>query len=129
GPTTVNSCIMAQMGLRFPQQLARLDSLSRDPVRDAIVQQVLETIEQHLTEAEAVLLSDYHIGLLTPALVTRIREMAQARHIPLTADAQGHLDKYQGFTVVKCNANEASTYLKRPLHADTDFAAAAAKLR
>src|SRR5690606_21680598 len=43
-PTTVKSRIMAQMGLRFPQQLARLDSLSRDPVRDAIVQQVLETI-------------------------------------------------------------------------------------
>ncbi len=128
-PTTVKSRIMAQMGLRFPQQLARLDSLSREPLRDEIVQRVLDVIEQRLTTAEAVLLSDYHIGLLTPALVTRVRELAQARHIPLTADAQGYLDKYHGFTVVKCNANEASAYLKRPLHGDAAYSEAAADLR
>jgi rfaE bifunctional protein kinase chain/domain len=128
-PTTVKSRIMAQMDLRFPQQLARLDTLSREPISALVEQRIYEAIEQRVTSAEVVLLSDYHIGLLTPSLVDRVRSMAQARNLPLTADAQGYLDKYHGLTVVKCNADEASRYLRRALHGDKAFAEAAVELR
>jgi rfaE bifunctional protein kinase chain/domain len=128
-PTTVKSRIMAQMGLRFPQQLARLDTLSREPISESTEQRIYDAIDQRLTDAEAVLLSDYHIGLLTPSLVERVRSLAQQKNLPLTADAQGDLDKYHGFTVVKCNADEASNYLRRTLYGDDAFADAAIELR
>src|SRR5690349_16911240 len=127
-PTTVKTRIMAQMGLRFPQQVARLDTLSREPVSEAVERQVRGMIDQEIGAAQAILLSDYHNGMLTPSLVSTIRKLATANGALLTADAQGTLEKYVGFGVVKCNADEARDYLRRDLHNDDDFAKAALEL-
>lgn len=126
-PTTVKTRIMAQMGLRFPQQVARLDRLSRDPVPQEIEGQLCAFVETHLDKIDALLFSDYHGGLLTSSLINQLRDKAEG-HL-LTADAQGELDKYVGFHVVKCNADEARKALERPLHSDADFAQAATELR
>ncbi|MBZ0276808.1 MAG: ribokinase [Anaerolineae bacterium] len=127
-PTTVKTRIMAQMGLRFPQQVARLDTLSREPVSSSVERQVRALLDRHLSGVNAVLLSDYHCGLLTPALVKTIRKLATAAGVLLTADAQGELDKYAGFDLVKCNADEARAFLRRDLETDDDFAAAAVEI-
>lgn len=127
-PTTVKTRIMAHMGLRFPQQLARLDTLSRDAIGSAIERQVLAAVENQISVVGAVLVSDYHTGLLTPTLVEQMRGLATKHGILLTADAQGELDKYQGFGVVKCNADEARDHLRRDLRNDTEFAEAGREL-
>jgi rfaE bifunctional protein kinase chain/domain len=127
-PTTVKMRIMAQMGLRFPQQVARLDTLSRDPISESVEEQISASIEKQLNGINAVLLSDYHTGLLTPSLIKRIRQLAQNAGVLLTADSQGELDKYTGFELVKCNADDARDYLRRPLDTDADFADAAQEL-
>lgn len=127
-PTTVKTRILAQMGLRFPQQVARLDVLSREPLAAAVERQVRAAIDQQIGAVEAVLLSDYHVGLLKPGLVASIRKLALAAGALLAADAQGELDKYAGFAVVKCNADEARSYLRRDLRGDGDFADAAQTL-
>jgi rfaE bifunctional protein kinase chain/domain len=123
-PTTVKTRIMAHMGLRFPQQLARLDTLSREPIGTRVEHQVLTAIEEQIGTVGAVLVSDYHTGLLTTSLVEQIRALANQHRVLLTADAQGELDKYQSFGVVKCNADEARDYLRRDLRSDAEFAEA-----
>jgi rfaE bifunctional protein kinase chain/domain len=128
-PTTVKTRILAQMGLRFPQQVARLDTLSRQPISEMVEQQVAEAVRERLPEAQAVLFSDYHTGLLTASLVKKVRETAERAGLLLTADAQGRLDQYSGFGIVKCNADEARDFLRRDLRTDGDFAQAAAELR
>lgn len=129
-PTTVKTRVMAQMGLRFPQQVARLDKLSREPISDVTERQVRGLIQERIQHANAVLISDYHIGLVTPALVETIRTLAAERSDAplLAADAQGQLDKYAHFGVVKCNAEEAQAFLRRELVTDDDYAAAALEL-
>jgi rfaE bifunctional protein kinase chain/domain len=127
-PTTVKTRIMAHMGLRFPQQVARLDTLSRQPLGEEIERQLCERVSQHISSVQAVLLSDYHICLLTPSLIDAIHAMANTADVLLTADAQGQLDKYIGFALVKCNADEARTYLRRGIEGDEPFAAAAQQL-
>jgi rfaE bifunctional protein kinase chain/domain len=125
-PTTVKMRIMAQMGLRFPQQVARLDTLSREPISQELERQLGVVIAAEMRRANAVLLSDYHTGLLTPALVSVVRTLAgNSGGIMLTADAQGYLEKYVGFHVVKCNSEEARNYLGQDLRTDRDFATAA----
>ncbi len=121
-PTTVKTRIMAHMGLRFPQQVARLDTLSRELINPAVERNVRAAIDEQIPHVKAVLLSDYDTGLLTPTLVSTISKLAVKTDILLTADAQGKLEKYKGFGVVKCNADEASDYLRRHLRSDTDFA-------
>lgn len=122
-PTTVKTRIMAQMGLRFPQQVARMDTVSREAINDRLEAQLQEKIRAKLDTVDAILFSDYHAGLLTESLIKSLREHT-SNHI-LTADAQGSLEKYIGFTLVKCNADDASTYLRRDLQSDDDFADAA----
>ncbi len=127
-PTTVKMRLMAQMGMRYPQQVARLDTLSRDPISPGIEQRIEALLRQHLPQVQAVLLSDYHGGMLTASLVQRIRHLAAERAVLLTADTQGELDKYQGFGLVKCNADDARQYLNRELADDAAFAQAARDL-
>ncbi|MBE0691231.1 MAG: ribokinase, partial [Anaerolineae bacterium] len=126
-PTTVKTRIMAQMGLRFPQQVARLDRLSRDPISAAVERRLRAALFEHMKDVDVVLLSDYQAGLLTPELVASVRAAAGAR-VLLTADAQGQFDKYIGFGLVKCNAAEAESYLRRCLGSSEEFGAAALEL-
>jgi len=123
-PTTLKTRLLAQMGLRFPQQVARIDRLSRQPIRRPIETALLHQITTALPTADAVLFSDYHGGLITKRLITA----AQSSGRLTTADAQGELTKYTGCAIIKCNADDAAAYLGRPLHTDADFAAAASTL-
>ncbi|MCE7946009.1 MAG: ribokinase [Chloroflexi bacterium CFX4] len=116
--TTTKTRIMAQIGLRFPQQVARLDRVDRSPIRAELAESLVARLQ---APQQAVICSDYLNGLLTAEVVTGVRALPALR----VADAQGELDKYSGFDVVKCNADEAARALGRALHSDADFADAA----
>ena len=128
-PTTVKTRILAQMGLRFPQQLARIDTVTRKPIDASAESQILDFIGRHVACADAVLLSHYHGGLLTARLVTQLREVCAAQDVLLTADAQGDFETFAGLDVIKCNADDARLALNRALETDDDFAAGALDLR
>lgn len=127
-PTTLKTRILAQMGLRFPQQIARVDTVSRSPIKAAIEAQLIAVLEAEAPKSQAILVSDYNNGLLTASFVEKVRRLAQVKKIPLFVDAQSGLDKYRGFDLVKCNADDASTYLQRTLSSNADFAGAAQEL-
>src|SRR5258708_10009820 len=123
-PTTTKTRIMAHMGLRFPQQVARIDKIARHPVSGEVEQTVLGCIQSLAANAEVIMVSDYLCGLLTPGIVGAIREISGKRGLLVTADAQGQLDKYAGFDLVKCNAVEAQRFVGKTLEDDSDFAEA-----
>ncbi|MBK8020395.1 MAG: ribokinase [Chloroflexi bacterium] len=125
-PTTVKSRLMAHMGLRFPQQVARLDRLSRDSLPQQVETQVSDRIAALLPQVDAALGSDYQTGMLSPALAEHLRELAGPRLI--AADAQGQFGKYVGYDLIKCNVDEARETLRRDLKTDADFAAGARQL-
>ena len=128
-PTTVKTRVLAQMGLRFPQQVTRIDTVCRDAISQAQANRILATIESAIGEVDAVLLSHYHGGLLTPALLAGIRALCDEREILLTGDAQGAFDGFAGLDVIKCNSADAAAYLGRSLRTDADHSDAAAKLK
>lgn len=128
-PTTVKTRVMAHMGLRFPQQVARIDKLSRQPISDEIADQLIRRSNHIFHDKNAALFSDYHGGLLIPSLVSTLAQSARSYNLLLTADAQGFLEKYKHFDVVKCNAEDAKAFLRRDLRTNADFEAAAQELR
>ncbi len=127
-PTTVKTRIMAHMGLRFPQQIVRVDMLSRAPTSPQVERQVVEHIQQQIKAVQALLVSDYQTGLVTPSLVEQLCRLATTATVLLSADAQGQLDKYVGFGLVKCNADEARAHLRRKIEGNDAFAEAAREL-
>lgn len=127
-PTTTKTRIMAQMGLRFPQQVARLDHIERSPINGAVEEAITQQIGIHTPDKDAVMASDYLTGLMTETVVAALLTTGRACGVLLTADAQGQLDKYSGFDLVKCNADEASAYVRHSLKNDEAFAAAGSEI-
>lgn len=127
-PTTVKTRILAQMGLRFPQQVTRIDTLTRRDIDSETEARILAFAESRLEQLDGVLLSHYHGGLLTPALVRRVRELCRGAGILITADVQGKFGAFSGLDVIKCNADDAERYLNRDLASDDDFGRAALEL-
>lgn len=127
-PTTVKTRILAQMGLRFPQQVTRIDTLTRREIDATTESQILAFARSRLDQLDAVLLSHYHGGLLTAALVERIRELCSGAGVLVTADVQGKFASFGGLDVIKCNADDAGRYFNRELVSDDDFSVAAQEL-
>jgi rfaE bifunctional protein kinase chain/domain len=108
--------------------VARIDRLTRQAITPEQATQVRQRLQVALEGAQALLVSDYGGGLLSAALVAQARHEAHERGLLTCADAQAGLEKYAGFDVVKCNADDARTYLGRGLSDDSQFAQAALEL-
>jgi rfaE bifunctional protein kinase chain/domain len=121
--------VLAQGALRFPQQLARLDRLDRRPLAPSDEQQLLERFEHSLPHADAVLCSDYQLGLLTPTLIAALRAACRRQGVLLTVDAQGSSELYREVDLFRCNDAEAAAALGRPLHSAEEFRAGLLELR
>jgi rfaE bifunctional protein kinase chain/domain len=127
-PTTVKTRILAQMGLRFPQQVTRIDTLTRRPIDNDTESLLVDHASRRLGDVDAALLSHYHGGLLTPSFVARIRDLCAAFDVLLTADVQGNFQTFSHLDVIKCNAEDAQRYLNRKLATDIEFGEAALQL-
>ena len=128
-PTTLKTRILAQMGLRFPQQVTRIDTVSRRDINPDTEARIVDYIDGRIGDIDAVLLSHYHGGLLTTSLVRQIRELCRRRRVPVTADVQGQFEQFAELDVVKCNAADAQRFLNRDLNVDADFGEAAVRLK
>ena len=120
-PTTTKTRIVAQGSLRFPQQLARIDRLDRRPLDEDVERQVIARLRALAPQADAILVSDYRTGLVTPAVVEACLELAKEHHKLITVDSQGGLHKFKGFHLIKCNHHEAEAVLGHPLRSEEDF--------
>lgn len=123
-PTITKTRLVAESELRFPQQLARLDTQSDDPLSNSIRAKAKEQLRRLAATASAILFSDYRAGLIDDSLTDVARTLAQEHPFLLTADAQGDLDKYRGFNLIKCNRAEAESYLNTKLSDEKDFISA-----
>jgi bifunctional ADP-heptose synthase (sugar kinase/adenylyltransferase) len=95
------------MGLRFPQQVARIDRIDRRPVNGEIEQAIIARVHELAPQVDAIMVSDYLTGLMTNAIAAEIAEIRIEGKLLITADAQGELSKYSGFDLLKCNAAES----------------------
>ena len=120
-PTTQKTRIVAEGAYVFAHHLARVDRLSRQPARGSIEVELCQRVAELIPQVDAVLVSDYRLGAITPAVADTIRQQARAHNILTAVDSQGNLGAFSGFDLLRCNAQEARQYLGRSLRADADF--------
>jgi len=65
------------------QQLLRSDHETRQPLAAATTERLIELLTSELPGQQAVILSDYGKGVLSPALVAKVMELAAAARIPV----------------------------------------------
>ncbi len=95
-------------GIHSPkQQVVRIDRSVAKPVNAATRKAFERAALDAVMSADAVLVSDYGSGLVTPALVSRLRsELKRAGHpIPVLIDTRYKLLHYSGLTA--CTPNES----------------------
>lgn len=128
-PTTLKTRILAEGTRLFPQQVARIDRQERRPVDGEVQQQLVEHLSHLTATVDAVLVSDYKSGVITPAIVQAARTGAHRHGKLLTVDSQGDLYNFVGFDVVRAHRRDAEASLGRSLVGEPDFENAGRQLR
>ncbi len=128
-PTTTKTRIMAHEPPRLPQQVARLDHIDRSPLPPHDEERIIHALSHHGPTVDAILCSDYQMGMLTPTVVGALRHLCQQHGVLLTVDAQGNSQYYQGVDLFRCNNVEAAAALGRPLWSEADYQHGVAELR
>jgi D-beta-D-heptose 7-phosphate kinase/D-beta-D-heptose 1-phosphate adenosyltransferase len=101
-PTITKTRLVAQ-----GQQIVRIDRERRAPVGDAVAEAVRRTIETAIRDAQAVVISDYAKGLVTPEIAQHAIRAAKAAGVPVIVDPkQRTFSAYAGATVITPNLHE-----------------------
>lgn len=106
--TPVKTRILAGGVHSAKQQVVRVDRFTRDPITDAWRAVWLRAATRALKGADAVLVSDYGSGLLSPALVhALVAPLRRSRpEVPVLVDSRYDLMQFRGLTASTPNESE-----------------------
>jgi D-beta-D-heptose 7-phosphate kinase / D-beta-D-heptose 1-phosphate adenosyltransferase len=110
--------------------LLRADTEDKSPVSDKIADAIIATVRSRIPYVDAIIISDYAKGVLTPKVLAAVLAAAKAAAKPVIVDPKGlDYSRYGGATVITPNVGELAQALGRPVTNDeTSLAAAAAEL-
>jgi len=104
------------------QQVVRIDRDSDWPLDERVSAALIRKIDPVLADCDAVLLSDYGSGLITPALAgavrRRVAQRPRRRPIPVLIDSRYRLVDFRGLTA--CTPNESEVEAVFGIHIDED---------
>ncbi len=123
-PTVTKTRILAQDGNIIRQQVVRLDRFSRSSLDSSVVGKLVDYLEGSVEIADAILLSDYKSGVITPEVIAACGDLARRHKKLLTVDSQGDLLRFKEFGLVKSNQSEAEATLGRVLDSEESFRSA-----
>ncbi|QQS32457.1 MAG: hypothetical protein IPM50_12455 [Acidobacteriota bacterium] len=112
GETTVTKVrVIAGHQYASRQQVIRIDYLNNGP-RSELGHKLLSTRTVNaLSEADAVIVSDYGYGTVSAELFSEIRDLAGERSIPLTVDSRHNLTAFSGALSATPNREEVAEIL------------------
>jgi rfaE bifunctional protein kinase chain/domain len=123
--TPVKTRILAGGVHSAKQQVVRIDRETGWPLADSVSRAFARKLLAATAEADAVVLSDYGSGLVTPALAASISaalaRRTRRRPVPLLVDSRYRLLDYRGLTA--CTPNEAEVEAALGIRIDDDVEA------
>lgn len=115
-PTTTKTRVLAQN-----HQVLRLDTEQNRPLAHELEGRLLDWAFSNLDAADAIVLSDYNKGVVTPLLAQRLIQQAREHGRPVIVDPKGtNYGKYRGASVVTPNLREAAQALRIESDGDCD---------
>ena len=116
-PTTVKSRVVAGS-----QHVVRFDRESDAPLDRRIRARVLQRVREELPQADALLVSDYAKGLVSPVLMRQVLTLAGHLGKIVAVDPKvQHLPLFRGVTVVAPNHHEAAAAARILVRGDADL--------
>jgi D-glycero-beta-D-manno-heptose-7-phosphate kinase len=123
-PTTVKTRIVAHN-----QQVVRADREDASDIPADEVDALVAGLRREIGSADALVLSDYQKGVVTPALLRRVLPLARRRPCPVLVDPKlRHFRSYRGVTVVTPNQLETEQATGLRLRTPEDLEAAGRRI-
>lgn len=119
-PTSTKTRISGIANHSVTQQIVRIDRESSAPVSAKVENQLLDTLTKLAPEFDALLLSDYGLGVFTPGVIEHCQTLSQKHGILMAVDSQGDLSAFQGATIITPNQPEAEKNVGFNLDAPAD---------
>jgi len=116
-PTATKTRVLAGGKNTRRQQMLRIDRDGPGAVPASLLAKVLRAVKEAARDADAVMVSDYGTGLLSPPVVEAVLGLAQAGRV-VCADSRFSLAQYKGVTQAKPNEVELEQIVGRPLNGD-----------
>ena len=101
--TITKTRILGSITTSITQQIVRIDRQTNSPLSPETEAKVISNIEKAIPEHDAVILSNYHIGTLTPKVIEKTIELANKYNKKIIVDAQRDLGSYKNITSMTPN--------------------------
>lgn len=101
--TTTKSRISGSITTSITQQIVRIDRQTSTPITGETEEKVLKNLELAIPQYDAVVLSDYKIGTLTPRVIEKTIELANKYNKVIVVDAQDGLERFKNVTSMTPN--------------------------
>src|SRR5574344_3073067 len=109
--TIVKTRISGSCSHSITQQIVRIDRQTNAPVSKETEGKIIKNLEIAVKDYDAIILSDYHIGTLTPNIINKAIEFANKENKVIVVDAQRNLDKYKGVTSMTPNQPDTEKFV------------------
>ena len=119
--TTTKTRISGSCSQSVTQQIVRIDRQTSAPISKETEDKVIAQMEKAIPLHDAIILSDYHIGVLTQRIIDKAIELANKNNKVIVADIQKNFDKYKGVTSLTPNLPDTQKFLGFGLNSKGDF--------
>ncbi|MEK6647344.1 MAG: D-glycero-beta-D-manno-heptose-7-phosphate kinase [Candidatus Firestonebacteria bacterium] len=110
-PTTVKTRVIAKN-----QQVVRIDNEVKTSINRVTANAILKFIVDNIKNVQAVVMSDYDKGVLTPHLLAEVIKLCRSKNKPIVVDPKPkYCLHYKGVTVITPNAKEAAESVGLPI--------------
>lgn len=110
------------------QQIVRIDRQTNAPLSVATENKLINEFKNRITEFDAVILSDYHIGTLSPKVIDSVIKIASDNNKIVVADAQKNLNHYKGVYSLTPNLPDTQKHVGFYLKNREDFIKAGSQI-
>ncbi len=126
--TTTKTRISGSITTSITQQIVRIDRQTKAPISPEIEEEVLKQIQRAVPEHDAVILSNYHIGTLTPKVIQETIRLANKYNKIVVVDAQKDLGEYKNITSMTPNLPDTQKSVGFSIETEEDLKKAGNKL-
>lgn len=126
--TIVKTRISGSITTSITQQIVRIDRQSKGFVSKETEDKIIQKIEQLLPNYDAIILSDYHIGTLTPRIIEFAINLANKLGKVSVVDAQRELSNYKNVTSMTPNLPDTEKSVGFEINNEEDLKKAGDKL-
>jgi rfaE bifunctional protein kinase chain/domain len=127
-PTSTKTRVLAGSSQIVQQHVVRIDRVDTSEVGEPSKGQIINYIKQMLPAMDAIVLSDYENGVISPEIIETCISAAHASNKIIVVDSHGSLFRFQGVTALTPNQPEAELTLGMTIHTQADLEEAGQRL-